>query len=175
MTAAGNAYLSSNYSMSNKNELVVKMALDSWNGLIGRTTKLIDDLSDETLAREIAPGKNTGIYVLGHIIAVDDAMLPLLAMGDKMFPELEEVFLKNPDKSGLAKPPVPQLREQWTKVHNALATKFAALSFDQWMEKHTSVSDEAFVKEPHRNRMNILLSRTVHLSYHWGQLVFLQK
>jgi hypothetical protein len=30
-------------------------------------------------------------------------------------------------------------------------------------------------KEPHRNKLNLLMNRTNHLSYHLGQLVLLQQ
>ena len=41
----------------------------------------------------------------------------------------------------------------------------------EWVEKHTSVSAEDFVKEPHRNRYTILLTRTMHMALHFGQVV----
>jgi hypothetical protein len=43
------------------------------------------------------------VYLVGHLAAISDAMLPLLAFGEKQFPQLENVFIDNPDKSGLAK------------------------------------------------------------------------
>jgi len=43
-------------------QLFIKMALDSWNNHINRTSKLLDSLSDEQLAQEVASGRNTGIY-----------------------------------------------------------------------------------------------------------------
>ena len=41
----------------------------------------------------------------------------------------------------------------------------------EWVEKHTSVSAEDFAKEPHRNRYTILLTRTMHMALHFGQVV----
>jgi len=43
------------------------------------------------------------------------------------------------------------------------------------LHKHTSVSEEDFAKEPHRNRLNVLTTRTTHLASHYGQLIFLKK
>ena len=34
--------------------------------------------------------------------------------------------------------------------------------------------EEDFIKEPHRNKLNIILTRTTHLSYHTGQLALLK-
>ena len=80
--------------------LLVKMILMAWDTQNSYLNKLISSLTDEQLAKEIAPGKNTGVYLLGHLIAVSDGMLPLLGFGDRLFPEMEEVFVKTPDRSG---------------------------------------------------------------------------
>jgi hypothetical protein len=48
------------------------------------------------------------------------------------------------------------------------------MTAEQWLEKHTSVSDEDFAKEPHRNKLSVLISRTNHLANHIGQLLFLK-
>ena len=39
----------------------------------------------------------------------------------------------------------------------------------QWLERHSSVSEEDFAKEPLRNRLAMMLSRTNHVSMHVGQ------
>ena len=80
-------------------ELTIKMILDRWNASIKEWNTLLTDLTDETLQKEIAPGKNRGIYLLGHLIAVHDNMLVLLDMGEKRYPELYEPFIKSPDKA----------------------------------------------------------------------------
>jgi len=46
---------------------------------------------------------------------------------------------------------------------------FASLSAVDWLKKHGAVSEEDFLKEPLRNRLAILLSRTNHLAYHLGR------
>jgi hypothetical protein len=95
-----------------QSKLLVRMILMAWDAQNNYLNKLISSLTDEQLAKEIAPGKNTGVYLLGHLIAVSDGMLPLLGFGDRLFPEMEEVFLKNPDKSGRAFPSVTELKQQ---------------------------------------------------------------
>ena len=155
--------------------LITKLNLDAWNAQLGKADKFFSSLSDEDLQKETAPGRNTGVYLFGHLIAVHDALLPLLGIGEKLHPELEEIFLKNPDKSGLEKPAVKDLRNYWKEVNDKLSSQLNQLSSDDWFAKHTSVSEEDFAKEPHRNRMNVLISRTNHLAYHLGQLAYLQK
>lgn len=155
--------------------LFVKMALLSWEGQVKRATNLFNSLTDEQLAQEISPGRNTGTYLLGHLIAVNDSILPLFGLGDKLHPELEELYIKSPDKSGKATPTLSQLREYWPTVHNHLDEKFASLSEEQWFQRHNSVSEEDFAKEPHRNKLNVLIGRANHIGYHLGQLILLKK
>ncbi len=161
--------------MNNQNEVLKKIALDLWNNQITRATKMFDGYTDEQLEKEIAPGKNSGVYLLGHLTAVHDAMFPLMGLGEKLYPEYDEIFLKNPDKSALKKPEVKVLREHWNKVNTLLSSKLAGLSDEQWFERHNSVSEEDFKKEPHRNKLNIVLGRAGHVGYHVGQLVLLNK
>ncbi len=61
-------------------------------------------MSDELLEREVSPGKNRVLYLLGHLAAVHDAMLPLLMIGERSFAHLDDAFLANPDKAGLPMP-----------------------------------------------------------------------
>jgi len=56
-------------------------------------------------------------------------------------------------------------------VHERLQVELAKLSTAEWLDRHASVSEEDFEKEPHRNRFAILLGRTNHLTYHLGQAV----
>jgi len=154
-------------------ELFVKMAIAAWNAHFSRVDKLINELSDEQLAAEVSPGRNSGTYLLGHLIAVTDGMMSLLGFGDRLYPELEKVFLTSPDKSGLPHPSLPELRKYWKEVNTRFSNSIANTSPEEWFGKHTAVSEEAFAKEPHRNKLNVLMSRTNHQSYHLGQLVFL--
>jgi hypothetical protein len=48
------------------------------------------------------------------------------------------------------------------------------MSTDSWFSRHASMTDEDFEKDPARNKLTTLLSRTNHLSYHFGQLRLLK-
>jgi len=158
----------------NANQTMIKMVLDSWNSEINNFTDIINAISDDQLMKEIAPGKNRGIYLLGHIVAVHDDMLPILNFGNKLYPELIGTFLKSPDKAVAQIPTATELRTAWKLVNEQMAEKMSSLSADDWFQKHNSVSAEDFVKEPHRNKLNVIISRTNHLCYHTGQLVLLK-
>ena len=159
--------------MQTQQEIIIKMALDGWNSQIKRTNQLFDSITDEQLANEVASNRNTGVYLLGHLAAVHDGMLALLGLGDRIHPELEVTFIRTPDKSGLEFPSIPFLRQYWNDVNNSLSAHFSLMTADDWFGKHTAVSAEDFEKEPHRNKLNVLLSRTTHLANHLGQLAFL--
>jgi hypothetical protein len=158
----------------NSNHIVIKMVFDRWNTLLKNCDALLNSISDEQLLKEIAPGKNRGIYLLGHLIAVHDDMIPLLNLGDKLHADLFETFVKLPDKSFEAIPAAQELRALWKNQMETLAPKLEGLSADEWFEKHNSVSAEDFIKEPHRNKLNIIITRTTHLAYHVGQLILLK-
>jgi hypothetical protein len=155
-------------------ELIVKMIFDRWYASLKNLDTLLSALTDETLQKEIAPGKNRGIYLLGHLIAVHDDMLILLGLGEKLYPELNEAFIKSPDKTTAQIPSLAALRMCWSKQCEVLKEKFDDLKPAEWFEKHTAVTAEDFAKEPHRNKLNIIITRTSHLQYHLGQLQLLK-
>lgn len=155
-------------------DIFVRMALEAWHSHIRRFDKFLESMNAEQISREIAPGKNTGTYLLGHLTAVADAMLPLFGLQEALYPELKEPFIIQPDKSGLPFPSYEELTASWKKVNDTLNEHFANMDTQTWMGRHSSVSEEDFVKEPHRNKLNVLLSRTNHQSYHFGQIILLQ-
>ena len=156
------------------NQVTVKMIFDRWDSLIKAFNTSLEALTDEQLEHEISPGRNRGIYLLGHLAAVHDDMIRLLGFGEKMFPELAEPFLTSPDKVIDNLPPAEQLRQAWYKVNEALNQKVQTMQADAWFERHTAVSAEDFEKEPHRNKLNIMLTRTTHLAYHHGQFILIK-
>jgi hypothetical protein len=155
-------------------ETIIKLVFDRWNASIKNCDDLLHNLTDEALQKEIAPGKNRGIYLLGHLIAVHDHMLVLLDLGEKLHPELYEPFIKLADKATTQINSIAELRNFWTNQCDVMNQKFDSLKPTDWFEKHTAVSAEDFAKEPHRNKLNIIITRTSHLQYHMGQLVLLK-
>ncbi|HMC96164.1 MAG TPA: DinB family protein [Flavobacteriales bacterium] len=154
-------------------ELFVKMAVDAWSNELKATNALLERLTDEQLMHEVAPSRNRGIYLLGHLTAVHDRMLALLRFQEALHRELHDPFIDKADKAVAELPSVAQLREQWKTVNDTLMEHIKSLPAADWFTRHASISAEDFPKEPHRNRLNLLLSRTSHLAYHRGQLVLL--
>lgn len=154
-------------------EIFIKMVLDAWHSKISQVDKLLSELSDEQLLKEVAPGRNRGIYLLGHITALADSIFPLLGH-EKIAPHLFKPFVLTSDKENGELPGVSELRQEWMKVNAVIAEKMAAINSNEWFQKHTSISEEDFVKEPHRNKLNVVLSRVSHMDYHLGQMQFLK-
>jgi len=55
-------------------------------------------------------------------------------------------------------------------VNPAIISAVEKFSVDDWLKKHTAVSDEDFSKNPTRNRLVVVLYRTNHGSFHTGQI-----
>lgn len=144
-------------------------ALQAWKITVNRFDGAVVSLSDEQLQQQVAPGKNRLLYLVGHLTAVHDRLFPLLGLGERLHPEFDEIYLSNPDRAFPDSVPVSELKRAWSDVNNRLTAQFEKLTPGQWLEKHTAVSDEDFAKDPSRNRLAVLISRTNHAAFHTGQ------
>ena len=151
------------------------LGLKLWKVQIERADKLFGSLSSEDVLREIAPGKNRLLYLWGHLTAIHDAMLPLLALRERLHPEFDVAFVSNPDKSRADIPSHEEVQRAWNVVNAELWKGFEKMSWSDWVQRHSAVSEEDFAKDASRNRFAVLLSRTNHLSYHLGQAVLALK
>ena len=154
-----------------QNQIFIQMAIKAWDTQIGRADKFFHALNDESLSKEIAPGKNSVIYLLGHLIAVNDNMNALFGMSERSYAHLDEAFVNKPDRSSLPLPDAATLRQDWKKSNEQLSLLFARMTPEDWFSKHTAMTDEDLVKEPGRNKLSVLLTRTSHVAYHLGQMV----
>lgn len=149
----------------------INIVVTSWKQVVGRLDKRFAPLDDEQLQLQIAPNRNRLFYLLGHLTAVHDRMLPLLSIGERLHPELDEVYIANPDRTFPDAVSAADLKKAWNEVNTALISGVEKFSADDWLKKHASVSDEDFAKDPTRNRLAVFLNRTNHASFHTGQAV----
>jgi hypothetical protein len=154
--------------------VIVTIALNTWHDRVAKAQQLLTTLSDEQLLREVAPGKNRGIYLVGHLVAYHDALCTILDLGPRLHPELDSAFLQQPDKSGLPMPSLTELKQYWTEVHTSLARDFQQVTISTWFARHLAISEADFQQEPYRNKLSFLLNRTNHLAYHTGQMMLLK-
>jgi hypothetical protein len=155
-------------------QLSVKVAINSWRAVLERTDKIFSSLSEDQLLKEVAPGKNRLIYLWGHLTAIHDAMFPMLGFGPRLHPELDTIFVSNPDKTTQL-PTAHELKKYWYQVNGKLLSQFETLSADEWLQRHYAMSEEDYATDPARNRLAVLLSRTNHMSYHLGQMTLALK
>jgi hypothetical protein len=148
---------------------LINSALRGWKFNVERAEKLFEGLSPGQLEQEVAPGKNRLIYLWGHLAAVNDRLLPLLGIGERLHPEFDGMFMSNPDKSVPLTVSAQSLQLAWHEINQKLWEGFSKLSDSDWAQRHTAVSAQDFEREPHRNRFGVLLGRTAHLAYHLGQ------
>lgn len=161
--------------MMNKEQIFIDMALKAWNTQITRADKFFNSISDESLLKEIAPGRNRVVYLLGHLITVNESMISLFSLGERSYTSWDDTFIKNPDRVVANIPDATTLRQAWKESNERLTSLFSKMSAQDWFGRHTSMTDEDLVKELSRNKLSVLLNRTSHVAYHLGQLMLASK
>ena len=151
-------------------EILIANVVSSWKQIVNRLEERLTPLDEEQLEKQVAPNKNRLLYLLGHLTAVHDRMLPLLAIGERLHPELDEAYISNPDRTISDPLSASDLKHAWSEVNAAITSAVEKFSADDWLKKHTAVSDDDFLKDPTRNRLAVFLSRTNHASFHTGQM-----
>lgn len=155
----------------NPNTQLIATAIQAWRLAVDRTSKTLASFSDDELQLEVAPGKNRLYYLMGHLAATHDRLFPLLRLGERLHPELDSQFLETPDRKFPGDEVAPaDLRTIWSEVNQKLIEAFELLQPHEWLQRHGSVSEEDFAKEPLRNRLAVLISRLGHAAYHEGQM-----
>ena len=151
-------------------DILIQTAISSWEQVIKRIGTLCLSCSEEQLLVEVAPEENPISYLWGHLTAVNDAMFSVLRLGERLHPELDAVFIAQPDRA--APPPASsEIAKCWEDIQTELLSRFKTLSSKEWLERHSNVSPEEFELNPARNRLAVLLGRTNHASYHFGQMM----
>ena len=78
---------------------LIDSAVRAWKSNADRIDKFFGALSPEQLEQEIAPGRNRLIYLWGHVAALNDGLFPLVGLGPRLYPEMEVMFIANPDRA----------------------------------------------------------------------------
>jgi len=152
---------------------IIKQVINYWEDRNKAVTSFINKYPEDIYFKEVAPNRSRAIYLFGHLIAVNDALLPMFALGEKLFPHYDAIFLSSPDKSVADLPSLSELKKSWEKLNTTLSGHFNKMAPDEWLARHMSVSPDDFTREPMRNKLNVLINRTNHQSYHLGQMMLL--
>jgi len=153
---------------------IITQVINNWKGQNKAVTSFINKYEDSAYLKEVAAGRNRAVYIFGHLIVASDNLLPMFGLGDPLFPSFSELFSKHPDRTFADIPTIAELRQSWETVNNTLTAHFDNMPITDWLSRHTRVSEEDFALDPLRNKLNVLISRTIHEGYHLGQLTLLK-
>jgi hypothetical protein len=96
-------------------------------------------------------------------------LFKILNLGGHVKENYRDFFGINSDESDAG-----EIRKYWHEVNSLMNERIEKLNTSEWFSKHANISEEDFEKEPHRNKLNVLLDRTSHLTHHGGQLLLLK-
>lgn len=150
-------------------EILIRSALSVWRLYETRLIRAFHSLSEPELQREVAPGRNRLLYLWGHLTAVSDSLFPLLTIGPKLYPDLESMFLSNPDRSLSNYCTGAYVKEASERIHHALWDVFNRWTVREWLEPYAAAKHAN--GDPTRNRFTVVLNRTAHMAYHLGQAI----
>lgn len=156
-------------------DLFVATTIKTWNIAIDRLDRLFSSLSDQELQTEVSPGRNRAYYILGHLAAYHDRLLPMLGLGERLHPELDKLFIINPDTKVSDEILAPELRKMFTEINREFTRLITALPPAELLKKHESVSADDFAKDPLRNRLSVFQTRIAHAMFHAGQIRLITK
>jgi hypothetical protein len=155
-------------------KLIIDQCVKAWEQRVAQATKLFESLGDWAMDTEVAPGRNKVVYIIGHLLVVHDRMAEGMELGERSHAELDHLFIdaQQPDA---VYPETAQLKESWDKLHQFINQKINAMTTEEWLARHIYVTPEEFATQPERNKLNLLISRTNHLSSHNGQLLLVKR
>lgn len=150
-------------------EILIHSALSVWRLYDTRIIRAFHPLSEAELQKEVAPGRNRLLYLWGHLTAVSDSLFPLLTIGPKLYPDLESMFLSNPDGAVSNYYTGAQVKEASAQIHQALWHAFNRWTVREWLAPHAAAKH--LNGDPTRNRFSVMVNRTAHMAYHLGQAI----
>jgi uncharacterized damage-inducible protein DinB len=150
------------------------ICLLQWKTYNTRMQKLFDTLDDKRYTQPIAEGSNSPSWILGHLVETEDALLELFGIGARLYPDLKDIYHHTRGTNQSGHLPKEELVKRWKAVSAELDKAFNSWSEADWLGKHNAVSEEDFKKEPHRNKLNVMLSRVGHKASHLGQVAMMK-
>src|SRR5258705_12143114 len=150
--------------------LYTDTALRAWKLVITQLDQMFSSMNDEELRREVAPGRNRVFYLMGHLTAIHDRLLPMLSLGERLHPVLDDDFLTNADRVTADRVAPEAVRLAWSEVNARLTAAMAALTPEDWLKKHNAISDEDFANNSLRNRLSLMSTTTTHAGFRTGQI-----
>jgi len=153
----------------------IEICLIQWDTYNRRMQKMLDALTADHFNKAIVPGGNSPSWLMGHLADTDDALLELFGIRKRMFPQLANIYHHERGTNQTGHLSKEELNTQWKAIVAELDNTFKSMTESDWHSRHMAVTEEDFKKEPHRNKLNVMLSRVSHKASHLGQIGMLEK
>lgn len=149
----------------------IEICLLQWDTYNKRMQKVLDELSDEKYGLALISGGNSPSWILGHLADTDDKLLELMGISGRLHPEWSTIYHHERGKNQDGHLKRAELITKWKQVVADLDKAFKSWDEKEWLSRHTAVTAEEFSREPHRNKLNVMLGRVAHKASHLGQVV----
>lgn len=152
---------------------VTKRFHETWSSMISWASGYLNALNDEELMLPVAPGRNHGIWILGHLIESEDELSKYLGKGDMLYPEMEEQFgMKSKLLAPFDYPSAQELRERWKAVVAKNDRMFSSVVDEEWDDPHALVVGDP-KEDFYGTKGRCIHLWILHQMYHTGQLAIL--
>ncbi|HZV13116.1 MAG TPA: DinB family protein [Candidatus Kapabacteria bacterium] len=133
----------------------------------------LDALTDDELKMEIVPGRNHGVWILGHLIASDDDLSLYINKEPVLYPDCQELFQQGSVlKSVESYPPISELRRRWKAVCEKNEILFDQLRDEMLDEPHEMIKGDP-EKDFFKTKDVCLMVWTLHQVHMAGELALL--
>ena len=149
------------------NNSLLKSFHSQWKTMVEWVDMNLKELNDADLMKEIIPGKNHGIWILGHLIACEDDVSVYLVKGNYMFAEYQQLFGTGGKIQDSKNYPSPlHLRENWKKVCYKSNQVIISMSDEDLSKPHEMLKSES---DYFKTKIKFLADHILHQMYHNGQ------
>ena len=151
--------------MDNPNsKLLAKQYLDS----SGWADWIISSLSDDDLKKEVSPGKNHGVWLLGHLITCEDDFALFMGKGEITYPDYHDMFAEETKPLSFDNyPPINEMRTKWKEMLEKNKKIYSELKDSELQEPHAQRKGE---NDFCKTKEDVAVHWQLHLMYHVGQL-----
>lgn len=150
------------------------IALLQWTTYNKRMQKVFDSLDAGKFNTPIFPGGNSPSWIMGHLVDTDDRLLEVLGISKRLYPDLSTIYHGDLATNQQGNLDSAELQKRWQAILAKFDTALKGWSEADWLGPHTAVSAEDFKKEPHRNKLNVIMSRVSHKASHLGQIAMMK-
>jgi uncharacterized damage-inducible protein DinB len=150
------------------------ICLLQWTTNNKRIQKVFASMESQNFDRPIVTGGNSPSWILGHLVDTDDALLEILGVGPRLYPDLAKIYHEDPSTNQNGHLDSEELQKRWQAILARMKEGTKGWTDADWLSRHTLVSEEDFRKEPHRNKLNVMLSRVTHKASHLGQIAMMK-